>query len=386
MKPDQIITSLGEIDAESFKGDEAARVRAIAAVSKLLNNLQSPIERISGLIGMPYIWGSLETFKDLGLLESWARDGGEKSVKELAEMANTATDINLLRRLCRLMTSVDILEEVAEERYKPTEFSLFLGGIGAVQIQAWTEHWQFGSLASFLKTTSYEEPRDPKNTCYSNGVPEKLDFWARLGSNPDYQASFSGGMAVLTGSKIPWPEFFDTTNLLDGADPGSPILVDIGGNVGGDVGRFLAKHPDVPSGSLILQDRPEALKLATVSDRVKTMEHDFFTPQPVHGSRAYFLHAVFHDWEHDKALEILKNIVPAMKKGYSKVLICDIVLPATGASAMQAIMDVAMMVVLAAHERTQAEWEKLLGDAGLKVTKLWPDPRGYETLIEAELA
>ncbi len=75
-----------------------------------------------------------------------------------------------------------------------------------------------------------------------------------------------------------------------------------------------------------------------------------------------------------------------MKKGYSKVLICDVVLPATGASVTQAAMDVGMMAFLSAGERTQETWENLLSNVGLKVAKYWPDPRGFETLIEAELA
>ncbi len=75
-----------------------------------------------------------------------------------------------------------------------------------------------------------------------------------------------------------------------------------------------------------------------------------------------------------------------MKKGYSKLLICDIMITATGATATQTTMDMAIMLMLAAYERTQKNWEKLLSDAGFKITKLWPDPRGFETLIEAELA
>jgi len=146
-----------------------------------------------------------------------------------------------------------------------------------------TDHWRHNDVADFLKKTSYREPLDHQNTCYSNGTPEKLDFWSRMASNPSYQTSWGGWMANWTSTKIPWTEFFDTNTLLDGADLSSPILVDVGGNVGNDLTRFLAKHPDVPSGSLTLQDLPVALELVTVSDKIKIMPHDFFTPQPVIG-------------------------------------------------------------------------------------------------------
>lgn len=104
------------------------------------------------------------------------------------------------------------------------------------------------------------------------------------------------------------------------------------------------------------------------------------------GSRAYFMHAVLHDWPDDKANQLLSNTRDAMEKGYSKLFIYDIVLPPTGASISQATMDVEMMSLLSAAERTQDKWEKLLTEAGLKIVKFWPDPQEYEMIIEAEVA
>lgn len=72
------------------------------------------------------------------------------------------------------------------------------------------------------------------------------------------------------------------------------------------------------------------------------------------GSRAYFLRGVFHDWAYEPSLQILQNIVPAMKKGYSKLLVCDVVIPPKGASVYQAGMDLNMMALLSAYERTEA--------------------------------
>ena len=90
-------------------------------------------------------------------------------------------------------------------------------------------------------------------------------------------------MSSWAKSKVSWPCFYDTEALVKGVDPGMPILVDVGGNDGTDVVRFLEKHPNVPAGSLILQDRPEALKLARVDQKITLMPYDFFTPQPVVG-------------------------------------------------------------------------------------------------------
>lgn len=98
------------------------------------------------------------------------------------------------------------------------------------------------------------------------------------------------------------------------------------------------------------------------------------------------MHAVLHDWPDDKAKQLLVNTKDAMVKGYSKLFIYDIVLPPTGASISQATMDVEMMSLLSASERTQGVWTKLLTDAGLQIVKFWPDPQQYEMVIEAEIA
>lgn len=147
------------------------------------------------------------------------------------------------------------------------------------------DHWRYSvpNLPAFLKKTNYREPVDPNNTCYKDGNPEQMDFWTRLSSNPSYQESFGRAMESSGRKRVPWSAFYDTDSLLRGIDPDSVIMVDIGGNVGSDISHFLTKHPDVPAGSLILQDRPEALKLAKVSDKIETMPYDFFTPQPVKG-------------------------------------------------------------------------------------------------------
>ncbi|KAH8879778.1 putative O-methyltransferase [Thozetella sp. PMI_491] len=387
-----IISSVNVLTAEDFAGDEAARSEAISAARKLIYRLQSPVDRCWELtFHQPLIMATLQIFKDLGLWEAWATDGGEKSLQDLAGLVNVDIDINLLRRLCRLVAAIDVIEEVSAERYKPTKMSLFFGHkdiFGPMQIQAWSDHYEMVGrcLANFLKDTSYQESTDLKTSCYSLANPEKADFWQRMAHNPDYRESFSGSMASWSMNKTPWPEFFDTSKLLHEAGTSSIILVDVGGNVGNDLESFLAKHPDLPSGSLILQDLPEALRFANVNSKVHVMSHDFFTPQPVKGSRAYFLHAVFHDWEDSKALEILRNLAPAMKKGYSKLLICDVVLPPVGATPTQACMDVGMMAFISGKERTEAAWNAILTESGFKVVKWWPDPRGYETLIEAELA
>lgn len=98
------------------------------------------------------------------------------------------------------------------------------------------------------------------------------------------------------------------------------------------------------------------------------------------------MHAVLHDWPDNKAKHLLENTKDVMIKGYSKLFIYDIVLPPTGASISQTTMDVNMLSLLSASERTQDAWMKLLTDSGFRIVKFWPDPQQYEMVIEAEVA
>lgn len=72
-----------------------------------------------------------------------------------------------------------------------------------------------------------------------------------------------------------------------------------------------------------------------------------------------------------------------MKPGYSKLIINDIVIPATGATRFQTQSDMTMMAFLGAMERTEAQWRHIIDEAGLKVVSIWAGPA--ESVIEAEL-
>lgn len=98
------------------------------------------------------------------------------------------------------------------------------------------------------------------------------------------------------------------------------------------------------------------------------------------------MHSVLHDWTDENCVKILKNIVPAMKRGHSKVLINENVIPSTNAYWETTSLDIIMMSDFASTERTADDWHVLTEAAGLKISKIWTARRGVESLIECELA
>lgn len=74
-----------------------------------------------------------------------------------------------------------------------------------------------------------------------------------------------------------------------------------------------------------------------------------------------------------------------MRKGYSKLLINELVLPDTHVPPRAAFLDLSMMAVEAGVERTSQHWHTLMESAGFHVEKIWSSS-GPESIIEAVLA
>ena len=71
-------------------------------------------------------------------------------------------------------------------------------------------------------------------------------------------------------------------------------------------------------------DVPSGLK-----DRVEFMSHDFMTEQPVKNADVYLFRWILHNWSDLYFIRILRNLIPALKKG-AVILVNDFVLPEPG--------------------------------------------------------
>ena len=94
-----------------------------------------------------------------------------------------------------------------------------------------------------------------------------------------------------------------------------------------------------------------------------------------------------HDWPDERCRDILRSIIPAMRPGYSKILLNEIVLPNTGCTPFFAAADINMMSILAGMERTHMHWCELIESVGLEVVRISVSPYegDSEGIIEAML-
>ena len=72
-----------------------------------------------------------------------------------------------------------------------------------------------------------------------------------------------------------------------------------------------------------------------------------------------------------------------MKKGYSRILLNEWILPDTNCPLFPAGMDLNMMALHAGMERTERQWRELLDSAGFEIVNFWYPPGDGEGVIEA---
>ena len=190
-------------------------------------------------------------------------------------------------------------------------------------------------------------------------------------------------MGLHTASKVPWTRLVPPEHLLTDARPDSPLVVDLGGGQGVDIEHIRKAVPAEWYSNLILEDMPSVVKAVSLHEGVKKIGHDFFTPQPIKNSRAYYMHACLHDWPDDKVVKILKHLADAMEEGYSSLLIHEIVL-GDHPGVMEMTIDMYVWMNFGAGERTEVVWRELVGRAGLEVVKIWREKGSWESVIEAK--
>ena len=96
--------------------------------------------------------------------------------------------------------------------------------------------------------------------------------------------------------------------------------------------------------------------------------------------------SVLHDWPDDEARDILRNVVPAMTEGYSKLLLSENVIPPTGCHPHLSALDLTMMTLFGSQERTEGHWRRLLESEGLKLVAVHTIPSCLKSVLEAERA
>ena len=184
-----------------------------------------------------------------------------------------------------------------------------------------------------------------------------------LAEHPEQAALFQRAMVALgQGSNEAVAETFDFR-------PFSRV-VDVGGGHGQLLSAILARNPHL---SGVLFDLPSGIAAARAGvggdlPRTELVAGDFFEAVPPN-SDVYILKKVIHDWEDDRAGQILRNCRKAMLPK-AKVLVAETIVPPGNEPHQIKMIDVTMLAVTGGLERSEDQYASLFADAGLRLEQV----------------
>lgn len=165
-------------------------------------------------------------------------------------------------------------------------------------------------------------------------------------------------------------------------------IVDVGGATGNMLAAILSRYSE-PRGVLfdlphVVTAAPALLREHGVDARVPIQSGSFFESVPA-GGDAYLLSHVIHDWSEKQCLTILGHCRRAMGPN-GRLLLVEMVLPEGDAPHPGKILDIVMLVVPGARERTAAEYAPLLHQAGFRIARVVPTESAVSVVEAAPIA
>ncbi|KAL4977570.1 S-adenosyl-L-methionine-dependent methyltransferase [Aspergillus desertorum] len=370
----------------------------LTLIDKLRLAAETPTETARRLMYQPTQNAAIRTLVDLGVFELLAEAGVNGSGLSASQVsAQTNAERGLIVRLMRIATSLGLCDcdpDAAEPRTyransKTEVMTKPLGRDGLRCLYDLTMP-TLSVLPSYFAQHAYRTPTNYAASPMRWATGQSQFEW--LAERPEQQARFNAYMRSRREGHARWFSVYPVETLLrsfkvapSGEEDrdGTVFMVDVGGNEGYDLLWLRGRYPDF-KGRLLLQDLPAVVARKDIQLERKGIEvtaYSFFEVQPVKGAAIYYFRSIFHDWPDSVCLQILRNTIPAMGPD-SRILIVDFVLPDTDTPLFQASLDIQMMCIGSAVERSRSEWEELLGMVGLEIRGVWSMSPAQESVIE----
>jgi hypothetical protein len=291
---------------------------------------------------------SIRACADLSLADHLA--DGPLTAAEVAAREGSAPDTTM--RLMRAAVTVGLLTLDAGQRFRATPLldTLRRDAPGSLRDVALAltarSHWL--PWAEFA--TSVRAGRS--HGADALGMPV-FDY---LKQDPAQAQEFTNAMESMTAL---WA--VDVASKIDTSDV--TVAVDVGGANGSLLRLLQQANPELRG---IVFDRPDvatAVAPDVNDERTEVLGGNFFESVPP--GELYLLKAILHDWDDESCVRILSRCRQAMMPG-GRVAIVEMLVPDEGDPGVTALVDLNMLAVTGSRERTLAEFDALLADAGLR--------------------
>ena len=286
-----------------------------------------------------------------------------------------------LTRLLRALTSIGVLTEAADGRFELTSAGVLLRADVPGSLAAWAEFCGTRSWATWGRLVESVRTGDSIRK-QASGV----DGFHHLENDAQGALLFNRAMVDLTQ-----PVALAAARSVDWS--GMRLIVDVGGGYGELIAAILAEHPSTRG---ILFDLAHAsaaagagrlLAAAGVDGRCTLVTGSFFDAVP-DGADAYLLKSVLHDWDDDRAVEILRNCRRAMAP-QATLFIIERIAPEHFCESPRdqgiARSDLNMLVGTGGRERTETQYRELLDAAKLRITRLLALGDPYSVIAAAPI-
>lgn len=283
-------------------------------------------------------------------------EGGPMPSEALA--SRTGTHAPTLYRLLRALASVGVLAEDSEGfSLTPVGALLKSGptGLRAMAIHLGENNmWMpWGNLLHTVQTGENAFK-------YTHGQ-EAFPF---LAEHPESSEPFNEAMTNFS--------MFASAAVTAAYDfSGIGTLVDAGAGHGSLLAAVLKANPSLKGIAFDLPQVVEGARAAAaeLGGRMEVAGGDFFEAVP--SGDAHILKSIIHDWDDERARQILRNIHKAQKPG-GKVLLVEIVVSDGEGSAMGKLADLHMLVIPGGKERTGKEFQTLFEECGFRLGRVVP--------------
>ncbi|KAF7924948.1 uncharacterized protein EAE98_007036 [Botrytis deweyae] len=364
---DAIVTQIQKLTANA---DEAARKKLIDTLQTLQYNIETPYDTLQRFAGLHLQISAARIGVDLGIFNAIQESKDPISVETLALKTKAAPE--LLGRILRYLASVGQIKETSKDHFSSSSTTPVLAD---KNYQGGIHHFfdtvgpVLQQLPDFLAETKYQDITDNSKTALQPTFKTDLPGFIWFPKQPQRFGYFQQVMTVQRAGAVTWLSAFPSRQEL-GDFQNKPVFVDIGGGFGHQCIAVKETFPEL-SGKLVLQDLPQTLEHVPEINGVEIIVHNFFEPQVIKDAKFYYLRNILHDWPDDKAVIILRNLIPALGPD-SRILIDDMVLPNENVHWQAAQLDLTMMSALGSKERTEEQWRSLIDAAGLKILKIIP--------------
>jgi hypothetical protein len=186
-------------------------------------------------------------------------------------------------------------------------------------------------------------------------------------SNPEYAGVFFSGMRSMSESETdPIVAAYDFSQFR--------TIVDVVGGRGTLLAGILQQAPGshgiLYDSEQSAADAPRVFEAAGVDGRVTIANGSYFDKLPS-GADAYVLKHILHDFQEPQCLALLSNVREAIAPD-GKLLVVEYVLNGNNERHLGNLIDLWLLLLLGAKERTLPQYTELFAQAGFKVTGSFP--------------